>query len=401
MGPGGRAFLRNEKRLLLMARMGQNDEMKIRVACVVGLTLGFAGGAGVDDSLGAEPLKSAKVTALHNEVVIGKEGQAERAAAKDDEVQGRDRLRTGRKSRAELEFVDKSIARLGSNTVFSFDAKGREMNLQRGTALIHVPPGLSGARISTPAATAAIHGDVVAMRVAEGGATQIVALSKDAQGPITVTFNKTGESRTLQPGELLTINPADLRLPEPVTISVEVFTQSSALVKGDQGFAEELPRSAKQEIRQTETVQQQEIRSGGLEGVQQVAVQMDASLNTAGQTPGTDIAVQTASGSRIAGTYVGRWVDIAPSTDRGTITMNFHPDGTVTGAGVNTADNHSFAFTGTYSNDGRFNFVDTTPDGDSGSGQFQFGDNTVSGVVNHSTSSGGGPAVANLQATRQ
>jgi len=48
----------------------------------------------------------------------------------------------------------------------NFDPQGREMKIDRGTALIHVPPGLSGAKISTPAATAAILGDVVAMRVA-------------------------------------------------------------------------------------------------------------------------------------------------------------------------------------------------------------------------------------------
>ncbi len=106
-------------------------------------------------TLSAAGLKTATVTEIKNEVKISKEAEKERAAERNDMVAGKDRLWTGKKSRAELEFADKSIARLGSNTVFSFDPASRNMNLERGTALIHVPPGLSGARISTPAATAA------------------------------------------------------------------------------------------------------------------------------------------------------------------------------------------------------------------------------------------------------
>jgi hypothetical protein len=98
----------------------------------------------------AAPLQSATVTEVKNEVNLAKEGAEKRPATVKDTLAGKDRLSTGKKSRAELEFADKSIARLGSNTIFSFDPQGRDMKVDRGSALIHVPPGQNGANRRHP-----------------------------------------------------------------------------------------------------------------------------------------------------------------------------------------------------------------------------------------------------------
>ncbi len=236
--------------------------MKFFLLSAVSLSMFFNG------IFAGEPLRSATVIEMRNEVVIRKEGETERPAQSSDKVTGNDILRTGKKSRAEIEFAYKSIARLGSNTIFSFDPKSREMKVDRGTALIHVPPGLSGARIATPAATAAILGDVIAMRVNQDGKTDFVALSRDTEGPISITFNKTGETRTLEPGELLSLDPQATRMPDPIAINVQAFTQTSSLINSnndDKGFKADLPQTAKAEIQRGVEFQKEEIKNGNLE----------------------------------------------------------------------------------------------------------------------------------------
>jgi len=288
----------------------------------------------IPSTLHSAPLKSATVTEVKNEVRIARESDAERAAAIKDTVAGRDVLRTGKKSRAELEFSDKSIARLGSNTVFSFDPQSRDMRIDRGTALIHVPPGLSGAKISTPAATAAIHGDVVAMRVNDQGVTQVVALLRDAAGPVTVTFNKTGESRTLEPGQLLTLDPMATRIPEPLNVAVDVFVQTSNLAGG---FKKELPATAQNEIKQAQVIQEREIRSGNLEGAAgKLMAKMDASPMGHHSTVDSNTNLAT-SGSRFAGTYSGQSFStggpgcLPAGTLEGSFILTVAEDGRITG----------------------------------------------------------------------
>lgn len=336
--------------------------------------------------LPAAPLKSATVIQIggNKEVVLAKEGAQERPAAVQDVIEGKDVLRTGKKSRAELEFADKSLARLGSNTVFSFDPASRDMNLQRGTALIHVPPGLTGARISTPAATAAIHGDVVAMRVNDKGATQIVALSKDALGPITVKFNKTGEERTLQAGQMLTIDPMAMKMPEPITIAVDVFVQSSPLLNGQGLEKKEMPDTARMEVKQTRDNQAKEIQNGNLESPHRVECDPTSVNQLAEQAVDTVASqVQSAAGNRLAGHYAGAAVN--QSGVLRNITLDLREDGgftwtTYTAGGIRVAN-------GTYSTDGHFNASGNT--GSHVTGQATFGKNTISGTRTVTTSGGG------------
>ncbi|MBI4027254.1 MAG: FecR domain-containing protein [Verrucomicrobia bacterium] len=180
----------------------------------------------------AAPLKSARVTDAHNEVILAKSTGEKREATVNDAVSGSDVIQTGKKSRAEIEFLDKSITRLGSNTLFNFDPQSREMKLDSGIALIYVPPGTDGTRIVTPSGICVIHGgDVVTIRVAREK-TQIVALSHDDGGEITVSHVRTKEMRQLQAGQMLSVATSAATLPEPVYIDIEAFVRSSMLLRG-------------------------------------------------------------------------------------------------------------------------------------------------------------------------
>lgn len=335
------------------------------------LTLIFSAAACLTTSLRAEPLKSATVTQIGGEkrdVAIAKEGAQERAAVVNDAVVGKDVLRTGQKSRAELTFQDKSFARLGSNTIFSFDPNSadRKMKLERGTALIHVPPGLDGARISSPAATAAIRGDVVAMRVNPEGKTQIVRLSKDQE--VIVTFNKTGETKKLQVGEMLTIDPMAIKLPEPVAINVEVFVQSSQIVNGQGLEKKELPASAEKEVKVAQDEQAKEIKNGNLEDPNRVKTDATGADKAAQQ--GTEVAsalVQATQGGRFAGHFVGMARDNPPGSNISSMTIDVDANGTFVSTMVNQSGGTDIT-RGNWSTGGTF--TGSNSDGNSVSGNF-------------------------------
>ncbi len=127
----------------------------------------------------AQPFTSATVTRVENHVTLGTHaGGNERPAMVHDVVQAQTYLFTQDESRAELEFPDHSIVRVGQNTVFSFDAASRTLSLEKGAMLFYVPPGSGGGNIKTPSLTAAITGTV-----AKVSANLIAVLSGELKTP--------------------------------------------------------------------------------------------------------------------------------------------------------------------------------------------------------------------------
>src|SRR5438034_2809350 len=88
------------------------------------------------DVRAAIPLTSAALTEMKNDVRYKATAAAERTARLADVLTGADVLRTGERSLAEIEFNDKTLTRLGSKSVFSFDAAHREFRLDKGLGLI-------------------------------------------------------------------------------------------------------------------------------------------------------------------------------------------------------------------------------------------------------------------------
>src|SRR5262245_15840149 len=76
-----------------------------------------------------------------------------RQAAINDNVRQGTAVRTGSDSRAELAFTDRTLARLGANSLLSF-AKG-DFDLANGSMLLYLPKRSGVARINTAVATAA------------------------------------------------------------------------------------------------------------------------------------------------------------------------------------------------------------------------------------------------------
>src|SRR5664279_2772590 len=134
-------------------------------------------------------------------------------------------VRTGTESRAELEFTDLTLARLGSNSIFSFDAKARVMNFQQGAVLFSKPTNSGAIQLRSGAISGAITGttgfiSTVAMEgtgkaghinsKGKGTTTIVGILEGKVQGGSRWT-DSAGREHTasfkLGPGELLVARP--------------------------------------------------------------------------------------------------------------------------------------------------------------------------------------------------
>ncbi len=176
----------------------------------VGL-VGLVAAAGwIGGTVQAKPLGQATVTQVNNDVRFKPGAGNERAAKAKDVVTGSDTVRTGQKSQAELEFEDRTITRLGSNSTFTFDPDKREFQLKKGLLLFDMPKGAGGGKIITPAGTAAIEG--TAGIVSYRSAPKIICLA----GTINVLDPNGKLLAKVMPGQLFIVGvtkyPVDFML---------------------------------------------------------------------------------------------------------------------------------------------------------------------------------------------
>jgi hypothetical protein len=187
---------------------------------------------GVGASLQAAVLESAEVTAAINQVVLSDGGASSRPASVGDTLRGTSLLETGQKSRAELVFNDKSIARLGANSRFSFSKGTRNLELNQGVILMQVPKGAGGATIKTAAVTAAITGTTIAIEYsppANGspGSIKIFVL----EGTLRAYLKSVpGESLLLEPGQMIALTPNATSLPDANVFDIGRFIKTAGLL---------------------------------------------------------------------------------------------------------------------------------------------------------------------------
>jgi len=182
-------------------------------------------------SLHAAVLESAQVTAAINNVLLA-DASSSRPASIGDTLRGQSTLETGTKSRAELVFNDKSIARLGASSQFSFARGTRDLELSQGVILMQVPKGAGGATIKTAAVTAAITGTTIAIEFTPGkdggpGTIKIFVLEGTLRAYIKAV---PGESILLEPGQMIAFQTDDNRLPDVDTFDLGRFVETSGLL---------------------------------------------------------------------------------------------------------------------------------------------------------------------------
>ena len=201
----------------------------------------------------AANLSKAVITQKVNKVTLAESATAAPqpvstgAVVKDDNV-----VRTGGKSRAELEFADKTLTRLGANTIFSFDAGTSTLDFGEGAALFSKPKGTGPLQIRTAAVTAAITGTTGFVSALPGKKKKIKGVPDDVvllgilEGTLkgkSAWFDAKGQRHdfafNLSPGDLLVAEPGV----QPVVVQFDLprFINTSPLIKG---FANPLPNAA-------------------------------------------------------------------------------------------------------------------------------------------------------------
>ncbi len=186
-----------------------------------------AAGFGCLSAYGAIDLKESKFTQVVNDVqVISTADNAKHAASVDGSFKMPDVLRTGASSRAELVAEDHTITRVGANTIFSFDAANRSINLQQGSLLFNSPKGNGGGSIHTAAATAAVLGTTIIVTTTTNGGFKLLTL----EGKAKVKF-LSGLSQEVKAGQLMFVLPGSL--PGPIlNFRLDSQTSGSKLVTG-------------------------------------------------------------------------------------------------------------------------------------------------------------------------
>ncbi|MGH8046668.1 MAG: FecR domain-containing protein [Chthoniobacterales bacterium] len=183
----------------------------------------------------AGTLQNAEVTRIYNKVDLLHPEQSAVPAKVGDSIAGSTAVQTGGQSRAELQFNDDTIARLGANSVFSFDRGTRDLNLNEGVILLEVPKNAGGATINTAAVTAAVTGTTVMIEThkgkkGKGGTIKFIVL----EGTMRLTLNGvSGESILLGPGQMISMNVGDRRLPEAHFVDVGRITKTSGLMSNE------------------------------------------------------------------------------------------------------------------------------------------------------------------------
>lgn len=176
----------------------------------------------------ADDLQKARFTEVIRDVTVTKpDNSSARAAAVDSTFEVPEVIRTGLDSRAELEAPDKTIARIGANTIFSFESAKRTMNLQSGSVLFHSPKGMGGGVIKTASATAAVTGTTMIVGATSNGGFKVMLL--EGSGRVT---HPSGDSRKLNAGQLTFVIPGQNKLGPVINFDLQRATQNSNLVQG-------------------------------------------------------------------------------------------------------------------------------------------------------------------------
>lgn len=141
-------------------------------------------------------------------------------------------LKTGVKSRAELELANLSITRLGANTIFNYSPSNNEIDLQAGTVLFSKPKDGKQMNIKTASVTAAIVGTTGFVQ--KQGNTITFGL---VEGHVTITIG--GKNYGLTAGEIVKFTPG--QPPQFFYFNVPLFLKTSPLITK---FKHHLPTQA-------------------------------------------------------------------------------------------------------------------------------------------------------------
>ena len=159
----------------------------------------------------------ARVTQVVQDVKVVPTGAAARAATVNETVQQGAAVQTGTQSRSELTFQDKTITRLGENTIFTVGQGARTVELGSGQFLLYVPKKAGGAKVKMGSVTAAITGTTVLGHVYQSGVVEFTVL----EGSACIHLDKYGQAIYVSAGQRVSYDPALMQIGNPVDVDIQ------------------------------------------------------------------------------------------------------------------------------------------------------------------------------------
>jgi mannose-6-phosphate isomerase-like protein (cupin superfamily) len=167
----------------------------------------------------------ARVTqAIHNVQLLAPNA-APRPASINGNIRPGIAVRTGTDSRAELSFTDRTLARLGANSVLSFGEGG--FDFANGSILLYLPKSSGGARIDTAVATAA--GTSFTAMAEYHPKSWVKFIILEGHGSVSLKHHPE-ETRRLRAGQMVMVRPGATKIPEPQDIDLSKLITTSLLV---------------------------------------------------------------------------------------------------------------------------------------------------------------------------
>lgn len=191
-----------------------------------GLILLFSSGAIL---LTAAARDRGRVTQVVRDVNLLAPLVAARPARLNDDVTDGSAVHTGADSRAEFTFADRTITRVGANSIFSFNRNGRNINVESGAILLRVPKGSSGARIGSGLVTVGITGTTVMFESRPRNYDKLITLEGSSQVWLT---KHPGKKITVHAGQMLIVKTGATHLPEPVAVDESLVLRTAILITG-------------------------------------------------------------------------------------------------------------------------------------------------------------------------
>ena len=186
----------------------------------------FFGMAGVLCGAEKKPLEAGSFSAVKNSVQQT-DGAEKKQAQKDGKIAEGNQVDTGAGSCTEMTFTDSSVMRMGQNSHFSFDSKERLIRLDKGTILMHVPPGNGGVSIEGGGVVGAVSGSTV-MASSDGNGNFAFAVLESGGGAGQIT-NKDGSVTSLTPGQMGVVSANRPGVSASFEVNVTGLMESSPL----------------------------------------------------------------------------------------------------------------------------------------------------------------------------
>lgn len=203
-------------------RLSRQRSYLVAIALILISGFSIAGNANA-----ATPINRATVRSLRNVVQLILRDRSPRPAKVKDAMTPGDAVKTDRASMVELQFNDRSLARIGERALFQFLPNTRTFRLTNGTALLLIPPGQGTTRVRTPNAAAGIRGSALFVRyIPETDTTVVGALTNSG---IEIFNGDQSQRQPIAAGQMAVV--VKDRIERVYNFDLKTFYETSELVK--------------------------------------------------------------------------------------------------------------------------------------------------------------------------